>query len=115
MRIIAPFLTFYAVYWHPDFDCIDVGGSWTRSIRFGVWIVTRLACGRFYPLYHSFPPTNAGGAILHPSPELSGFADVVRDPMQGVLRRLTWHAPVWVPGAGGSAFVPGFVRKHVAR
>ena len=54
------------------------------------------------------------GAILHPSSTLPVWADVFRDPMQGPLRRLLWHAPAWDAGAGGSAFVPGFVRKHIA-
>ena len=53
------------------------------------------------------------GAFLHPSPALPVWADVVRDPMQGALRRLPWHASVWDTGTGGSAFVPGFVRKHL--
>ena len=54
------------------------------------------------------------GAIFHPSPTLPVWADVVRDPMQGPLRRLPWHAPAWDAGAGGRAFVSGFVRKHIA-
>ena len=52
--------------------------------------------------------------ILHPSPTFAVWADVFRGPMQGPLRRLPWHALAWDAGAGGTAFVPGFVRKHLA-
>ena len=34
--------------------------------------------------------------------------------MQWPLQRLAWHAPAWDAGSGGSAFVPGFGRKHEA-
>ena len=53
-------------------------------------------------------------AILNPTPTLPVWTDVFRDPMQWPLRRLPWQAPAWDTGAGGSAFAPGFVRKHEA-
>ena len=53
-------------------------------------------------------------AILNPSSTLPVWADVFRDPMQWPLRRWPWHASAWDAGAGGGAFVPGFVRKHGA-
>ena len=52
--------------------------------------------------------------IINPSPTLPVWADVFKDPNQRPLRQLPWHAPAWDAGAGGSAFVPGFVRKHEA-
>ena len=73
------------------------------------------------PILPSIPQLSADerewvdtGAILHPSPTLPAWADVFRDPMQGPLRRLPWHAPAWNAGKSGSAFVPGLVRKHIA-
>ena len=54
------------------------------------------------------------GTILHLLPTLPVWAHVFRDPMQGPLRQLPWHAPAWDAGAGGRAFVSGFVRKHIA-
>ena len=78
----------------------------------------RQACVR--PILPSIPQLSADkrgwvdtGAILHPSPTLPVWADVFNDLMQGPLRRVPWHAPAWDAGAGGSAFVPGFVRKHI--
>lgn len=44
---------------------------------------------------------------------MPSWEDVIRDPMQGPLRRLPWQAPVWHAGEGGSEFVPGLVRRHV--
>ena len=37
------------------------------------------------------------------------MTDVCRDPVQGDLRIMPWHAPVW----DKNDFVRGFVRKHV--
>ena len=65
------------------------------------------------PILSSIPQLSAderrrvdAGTILNPLPTLSVWAHVFRDPMQGPLRRLPWHAPALDAGAGGSAFVP---------
>ena len=42
------------------------------------------------------------------------WADVSRDPMQGLLRRMPWRAPIWDARASGRKFVPGLLRKHAA-
>ena len=66
----------------------------------------------------SIPQLSADGhrwvgtwAILNPSPTLPVWADVFRNPMQWPLRRFPWHAPAGDAGAGGSVFVPDFVRE----
>ena len=71
----------------------------------------RQACVR--PILSSIEELSADGSgwvdtgtILHPLPTLPVWAHVFRDPMQGPLRRLRWHAPAWDAGAGGSALVP---------
>ena len=73
------------------------------------------------PILPSIPPLSAydsgwvdSWAILHPSPTMPVWAHVFREPMQGRLRPLPWHAPAWDAGAGGIAFVPSFVRKDLA-
>ena len=40
-------------------------------------------------------------------------ADVTHDPLQGLLRRISWDAPMWDAGGDGNQFVPGLVRRHV--
>lgn len=60
----------------------------------------------------SLPPDETEWAKMGASPAFDGVlptaADLLRDPMHGLLRRLPWQMPV----RDARGFVPGFVRAH---
>lgn len=56
---------------------------------------------------------SAAPAVSADKGEWPAWADITPDPMQGPLRRWSWHATVWNIVDGGNKCAPGLERENI--